>query len=71
MLPVLPERDNPAEIRKLLRELHVDFTVIHPEAMMVKRYEMLLPLLNKQPGDTLNEIEQRAFRHVFEVIDVT
>ncbi len=71
MTPVLPERDSPAEIRKMLRALRVDFTLIHPEAMMVKRYAATLSVLHKEPGDELDEIGQRAFRHLYESLDVS
>ncbi|WP_300944109.1 hypothetical protein [uncultured Duncaniella sp.] len=68
---MLPERDSPAEIRKMLRALRVDFTLIHPEAMMVKRYAATLSVLHKEPGDELDEIGQRAFRHLYESLDVS
>lgn len=69
-MPVLPESDNPADIRRFLRSLKVDFTLLHPETVMLKRYYMVVPLLQIAPGGELDEISQRAFRHLYETVDI-
>lgn len=67
---VMPDPDNPSEVRRFLRAMKVDFTLIHPESSMMARYRMVAPLMNIEPHEELNAAARRAFRHVYESIDV-
>lgn len=67
---ILPDPGNPAEVRQLLRDLKVNFLAIHPEDKMLQRYNMVLKLMNKVPGETLTELGERTMRIAMETVAV-
>lgn len=67
---ILPDPSNPAEVRQLLRDLKVNFLAIHPEDKMLQRYELVLKLMNKVPGDVLTELGERTLQIAIETVAV-
>lgn len=67
---ILPDPNNPAEVRRLLRDLKVNFLAIHPEDKMLQRYKLVLKLMNKVPGDVLTELGERTLQIAIETVAV-
>ncbi len=67
---ILPDPNNPAEVRQLLRDLKVNFLAIHPEDKMLQRYKLVLKLMNKVPGDVLTELGERTLQMAIETVAV-
>ena len=65
-----PKTTHVEEIRAFLRDVDVDTVCIRNTNEMLKRYQMVAPLLNVKYGETIDGITLRAFRQTFETIIV-
>lgn len=69
-MPTLPDPMHVDEVRKFLQEAKVDWICMRNTNEMLKRYNLVAPLLNIKQGDTVDDISMRAFRYVFESVIV-
>lgn len=58
------------DIRAFLREADVDSVCIRNTNEMMKRYQMVAPLLNKKYGEPIDSVSLIAFRCTFESVIV-
>lgn len=65
-----PSLANVNEILAFLRDIDVDTVCIVNTNEMMKRYQMVVPLLNVKYGETIDGITLRAFRQTFETVIV-